>query len=101
MTEPVFTCCRCGERIWRDDNAGDENTPLCQSCYDRCYTSCDRCGRIIHTDDAFYGDDDEDSPLCYACHTQHAGACIIHDYPINLLPSFTGKAAVSLVWSWR
>ena len=33
--EETVICSRCGERIYRDDNAGDNNTPLCQSCYDR------------------------------------------------------------------
>ena len=51
--EEAVICSRCGERIYRDDNAGDENTPLCQPCYDRHYTSCERCGRIIHLDDAY------------------------------------------------
>jgi hypothetical protein len=37
-------CARCGERIWRDENAGDDETPLCQSCYDHCYLSCADCG---------------------------------------------------------
>ena len=38
--EETVICSRCGERVYRDDNAGDENTPLCQPCYDRHYTSC-------------------------------------------------------------
>ena len=33
--EETVICSRCGERVYRDDNAGDENTPLCQPCYDR------------------------------------------------------------------
>ena len=28
-----------------DNNAGNCDTPLCQRCYDRSYTTCDRCGR--------------------------------------------------------
>ena len=35
--EETVICSRCGERIYRDDNAGDENTSLCQPCYDRHY----------------------------------------------------------------
>ena len=45
--EETVLCTYCGERIYRDDNAGDENTPLCQHCYETHYYSCDRCGRII------------------------------------------------------
>ena len=37
-TETIL-CGECGERIWADDNAGDGDTPLCQPCYDRHYTS--------------------------------------------------------------
>lgn len=35
LTAETITCSACGERIWRVDNAGDEETPLCQNCYDR------------------------------------------------------------------
>ena len=38
QTETV-RCQRCGERIWANDNAGDNDTPLCQHCYDRYYTT--------------------------------------------------------------
>ena len=38
--EITMLCSHCGERIYRDDNAGDESTPLCQDCYDRHYTNC-------------------------------------------------------------
>ena len=78
--EETVICSRCGERVYRDDNAGDENTPLCQPCYDRHYTSCERCGRIIHLDDAYYEDDDEDYPLCYDCHTHARRNKMIADY---------------------
>ena len=49
--EMTVLCSHCGERIYRDDNAGDESTPLCQDCYDRHYTNCHNCGdliRVIH-----------------------------------------------------
>ena len=39
--EEAVICAHCGERIYRDDNAGDDNTPLCPSSYDRHYTSCE------------------------------------------------------------
>lgn len=28
-------CTHCGTRVCRDENAGDDTTPLCQQCYDR------------------------------------------------------------------
>ena len=63
--EETYLCASCGERIWQDDNAGDEDVPLCQSCYDRHYTNCIRCNAMIHMDDACYSEDDpaEEEPL--------------------------------------
>ena len=88
--EETVICAHCGEHIYRDDNAGDEHTPLCQSCYDRHYTSCERCGRIIHVDDAYYEDDDEDYPLCYDCHTHASWGKTIQDYYYKPEPLFRG-----------
>ena len=51
-TETIL-CQDCAERIWADANAGDSNTPLCQRCYDRNYTSCEDCGRVLHHNDAY------------------------------------------------
>ena len=42
MEEETILCSRCGARLWNDDNAGDCDTPLCQFCYDRYYTKCER-----------------------------------------------------------
>lgn len=47
-------CARCGTRIWREDDAGNPEAPLCQSCYDRFYISCSNCGRILHQDEACF-----------------------------------------------
>ena len=91
--EETVICSRCGERVYRDDNAGDENTPLCQPCYDRHYTSCERCGRIIHVDDAYYEDDDEDDPLCYDCHTHARRNKMIEDYYYKPEPLFRGDGS--------
>ena len=52
--ETTMLCSHCGERIWRDDNAGDESTPLCQDCYDRHYTNCHNCGDIIRISQTYY-----------------------------------------------
>ena len=88
--EETVLCSRCGERIYRDDNAGDENLPLCQSCYENHYYSCDHCGRIIHQDDAYYARDDEDDeyPLCYTCYSSRGKA--IQDYYYKPEPLFRG-----------
>lgn len=89
-TETV-RCQRCGERIWVDDNAGDNDTPLCQSCYDRYYTSCTDCGRVIHNDDAYYEDEDDYDARCYSCHCRHAEHRVIHDYYYKPEPIFYGE----------
>ena len=39
LEDSTVICGRCGERIWRDDDQGNEDSGhLCQSCYDRYYT---------------------------------------------------------------
>ena len=88
-TETIH-CVRCGERIWTDDNAGDNYTPLCQRCYDRFYTICQECGRIIFQDDAYYEGDDDYEARCYSCHCRHADQRVIHDYYYKPEPLFYG-----------
>ena len=87
-TETIL-CQDCGERIWADANAGDSNTPLCQRCYDRNYTSCEDCGRVLHHNDAYYTDDDDYEPRCYHCHCR-ARERLIHDYSYRPKPIFYG-----------
>lgn len=89
-TETV-RCQRCGERIWRDDNAGDGSTSLCQRCYDRYYTSCVDCGRVILQDDAYYIDEDDYDARCYGCHCR-VRERIIRDYFYRPEPVFYGQA---------
>lgn len=91
LQEETVTCCRCGERILVDENAGDHHTPLCQHCYDAHYLACSRCGRIIHQDDAYYESEDGDEPLCYACHTQYHSERGINDYYYKPSPVFHGS----------
>ena len=36
LEDSTVICGRCGERMWRDDDQGNEDSGhLCQSCYDR------------------------------------------------------------------
>ena len=88
--EETILCSRCGERIYRDDNAGDENIPLCQHCYEDHYYSCDCCGRTILQSDAYYVDDDDhdEYPLCYSCYNSRRKA--ICDYYYKPEPLFRG-----------
>lgn len=85
----TICCQQCDERIWVDANAGDGNTPLCQSCYDRYYTTCEDCSRVIRQNDAYYADDDDYEARCYHCHArvQH---CVIHEYSYKPVPIFYG-----------
>lgn len=88
--EETILCSRCGERIYRDDNAGDENIPLCQHCYEDHYYSCDCCGRTILQSDAYYdsNDDNDEYPLCYTCYSSRGKA--IQDYYFKPEPLFRG-----------
>lgn len=84
-------CQRCGERIWTDDNAGDDETTLCQRCYDRYYTTCTDCRCVLLNDDAYYIDDDDYEARCYSCHCrlQHRA---IHEYSYKPEPIFYGDS---------
>ena len=87
--EETVICERCGERIWRDDNAGNEDIVLCQSCYDDYYVSCESCGRIIRRNDAYY--DEEDNYLCAECHFNYSKERMIKDYYYKPEPIFYGR----------
>ena len=40
LEDSTVICGRCGDRIWRDDDQGNEDSGhLCQSCYDRYYNT--------------------------------------------------------------
>ena len=88
----TVVCHVCGERLWRDDNAGDEQTPLCQNCYDRYYTNCVRCGTLLREDEACYDRDDPDDeePLCSVCYNRTARGRAIQDYYYKPEPIFYG-----------
>ena len=89
LESTTLICAHCGTRIWKDENAGDRDTPLCQSCYDRHYLNCCRCGRVIHEENAFYRDDSDDEPFCLNCHT-HYRQSEINDYYYKPDPIFHG-----------
>lgn len=86
-------CQRCGEQIWADDNAGDNNVTLCQRCYDRYYTTCEDCGLVILNDDAWYDGDDDYEARCYSCHYRHMDHRVIHDYYYKPDPIFFGDGS--------
>ena len=84
-------CDCCGERLFLSDDHGDENITLCESCYERHYTHCERCGRVISYSDAYYEDDDEDEPLCYDCLQARLQQATIHDYSYTPRLIFHGE----------
>ena len=90
MEDTTVVCGRCGERLWKEDDQGNEDSGhLCQSCYDRYYTTCEECHRIICEEDAYYEDDD--TVLCYDCHRRHRSRCSINDYSYKPDPIFYGS----------
>ena len=91
LTEETTVCQVCGERIWNEDNAGSDCTPLCQRCYDHYYTTCERCERVIRAEDARYADEDEEDPLCEDCYAHEAKRQAIKDYYYKPEPIFYGK----------
>ena len=78
LEEETVVCSDCGERIWADQNAGNGSRPLCQRCYDRHYTNCERCGAVISNDEACYLDDCDD-PYCECCYHILQNQ-VIHNY---------------------
>lgn len=90
MDEETVICARCGERIWADADAGNEEIHLCQSCFDRYYTACANCNRIILEEDAYYDGDDEYEAYCYDCHCRSRSGTI-HDYCFKPEPIFYGE----------
>lgn len=93
LRENTVICTCCGERIWNDDNEGTTETPLCQSCYDRHYTNCFRCGALLHINDTCYASDDEDEeqPYCHNCFTRVNSSRGIQDYYYKPSPIFYGN----------
>ena len=85
----TVVCSRCGRRVWNNDNAGTDEFPLCERCYEDHYVNCTSCGRLIRADDAYYDDFDDDSPYCRECHAQHDDSSI-HNYYYKPVPVFYG-----------
>ena len=90
LSRETILCSHCGERIWNMDNSGTLGMPLCSDCYDDHYTSCVECGRIIHSEDAYY-EDGSDEPLCYRCYESNSGHDYIEDYYYKPEPIFYGQ----------
>lgn len=91
LESETLICDNCGERIFTDDNAGDDNLTLCQRCYDRNFISCDRCGCTLHRDHAYHIND-EDDLYCPDCYDYKCNEISIQDYYYKPEPVFHGDA---------
>ena len=85
----TLLCADCGDRIWRNNNEGSSDVPLCETCYYEDYTRCTRCGELLHNDNAYYLSDDDDDPYCLDCRDQLLYA-EIHSYSYKPSPIFYG-----------
>lgn len=87
----TLVCSRCGERIWENDNYGDEDTVLCSSCYEDHYVRCARCGRVVPYAAVYYTneDEDEETPYCEQCYSEYKD--VIHCYSYKPVPQFCGE----------
>ena len=90
LEEKTVICTWCNNRIWNEDNYGNGSVDLCQTCYDNHYTNCERCGRLIHYDEAMYLEDDGD-PYCESCYESEQKYQVIHDYNYKPEPIFYGE----------
>lgn len=86
----TYECRHCGRRIWRDDNCGEWDFPLCECCYDNYYTRCENCRGIISLDDAHYPNFD-DEPYCDDCYDKLEDRSTIHEYDYKPDPIFYGE----------
>lgn len=87
LNELTRVCDRCGDRIWNEDDYGDENIVLCEYCRDNYYERCHHCGDLVHTDDVYW-DADGDYPYCEYCYEKLDGH--IHNYSYKPEPIFHG-----------
>ena len=86
LTAYTLLCSHCGERIWQEENEGNEQTPLCRNCYEESYTHCTRCGGLISDDETCYYDEE---PYCSDCRDRLLSD-EIHSYNYKPDPIFYG-----------
>lgn len=90
LDDLTLVCTDCGSRFLRTHNRSEnDDFPICPECYDRDYTRCVRCGRIISTDHCWYPLDNDD-PYCADCCSVIENSPI-HDYYFKPYPIFYGE----------
>ena len=87
--EHTVLCDCCNTRIWENDAVRDEHTLLCERCYERSYTRCTECDRIIPNSEA-YSDDNQDE-YCEDCWNQLSAQRAIHEYSYKPAPIYYGS----------
>lgn len=90
LEELTTFCVYCGKRIFKDNDEGDNNISLCHRCFTDHYVACERCGRLVLNEDAYYESDDEDIPYCRDCFQDIS---FIHSYNYKPDPIFYGDAS--------
>lgn len=89
LDDLTLVCTDCGSRFPRTHNRSEnDDFPICPECYERDYTRCVRCGRIIDTDHCWYPLDNDD-PYCADCCSAIENSPI-HDYYFKPYPIFYG-----------
>ena len=97
LDDLTLVCTDCGSRFLRTHNRSEnDDFPICPECYDRDYTRCVRCGRIIDTDHCWYPLDNDD-PYCADCSRTAPSTTTTS----SLTPSSTATARAISAWSWR
>ncbi len=90
--ELTIVCDECGERFYTDSdaNCSTDTLNLCRRCFNRSYTTCERCGRVIRREDVHYfASSDQD--LCEDCYDYVTTEEFIHDYGYKPKPEFHGR----------
>ena len=89
LDDLTLVCTDCGSHFLRTHNRSEnDDFPICPECYDRDYTRCVRCGRIIDTDHCWYPLDNDDPYCADCCYTIENSP--IHDYYFKPYPIFYG-----------
>ena len=93
LENETFICERCESRDWNDNNSGDGDLPLCESCYDNSYTRCTECECVIHREETYYLDEDDEFGYCEYCYDKQKETRYVHNYNYKPVPVFLGESA--------
>lgn len=89
LNENMVQCEWCDEWICKScAHTDNNNTTLCEHCYDNCYV-CDDCGCFIDSYNSYYNEYD-DQTYCEDCYQNCKKA--IHEYSYKPEPEFYGKS---------